>query len=249
MEGGEHGMNVKKLLVGAAASALMFGVALLFGSSIVPTFAASPLISNGSFESGTPSIGSFITLSPGATNILKWNVVSGNIDYIGTYWTSADGSRSIDMNGNVPGAISQTFATIPGHTYTVTFDMAGNPDGGRYGSPAVKTMNVDTGGTPASYSFDTTGHSDANMGWQQETYTFTATSSSTTLTFTSTTTGGPFQWFGPALDNVVATDTLTNMDQCKNGGWQAYSNPTFKNQGDCVRYIQSNPNATGNKTK
>lgn len=34
----------------------------------------------------------------------------------------------------------------------------------------------------------------------------------------------------------------TSKDQCKNGGWQTFTNPTFKNQGDCVSYV-----ATGGK--
>jgi hypothetical protein len=34
----------------------------------------------------------------------------------------------------------------------------------------------------------------------------------------------------------------TSTDDCKNGGWQNYTNPTFKNQGDCVSYV-----ATGGK--
>jgi hypothetical protein len=34
----------------------------------------------------------------------------------------------------------------------------------------------------------------------------------------------------------------TSKEQCKNGGWQSYTNPTFKNQGDCVSYV-----ATGGK--
>ena len=29
----------------------------------------------------------------------------------------------------------------------------------------------------------------------------------------------------------------TNKDQCKNGGWQTFTNPTFSNQGDCVSYV------------
>ena len=41
----------------------------------------------------------------------------------------------------------------------------------------------------------------------------------------------------------------TNKDQCKNGGWMKFNTPAFKNQGDCVSYVQSNPNAIGNKSK
>lgn len=35
----------------------------------------------------------------------------------------------------------------------------------------------------------------------------------------------------------------TNKDQCKNGGWMTFSNPSFKNQGQCVSYVQANPNS------
>ena len=41
----------------------------------------------------------------------------------------------------------------------------------------------------------------------------------------------------------------TNMDQCKNDSWKTFNNPTFKNQGDCVSYVQSNSHAIGNKNK
>lgn len=30
----------------------------------------------------------------------------------------------------------------------------------------------------------------------------------------------------------------TNKEQCKNGGWQAFCGPTFKNQGDCVSFVE-----------
>lgn len=41
----------------------------------------------------------------------------------------------------------------------------------------------------------------------------------------------------------------TDKDQCKNDGWMTFDNPTFKNQGDCVSYVQSNDNAIGNKSR
>jgi len=33
----------------------------------------------------------------------------------------------------------------------------------------------------------------------------------------------------------------TSPDQCKNGGWMTFTNPTFKNQGDCVSYVNHLP--------
>lgn len=207
------------------------------GLAATPVLAVAPALQNGSFENGTPP-GVFITPSAGdSTTITGWTVASGNVDYIGTYWAASDGNRSLDLNGVTPGAVSQSFTTVAGHSYTVKFDLAGNPDG-NFWSPAVKTLNVDAGGVPTSYSFDTTGHSTATaatMGWTQKTFNFTATGTSTTLTFTSTT-GGAFPWFGPALDNVsVSTDAPTNKDQCKNDGWKEYG--VFKNQGDCVSFV------------
>jgi hypothetical protein len=38
----------------------------------------------------------------------------------------------------------------------------------------------------------------------------------------------------------------TSKDQCKNGGWQNFSNPAFKNQGDCVSYFVTGGRNGGN---
>lgn len=32
----------------------------------------------------------------------------------------------------------------------------------------------------------------------------------------------------------------TDPNQCKNGGWQNFSDPSFKNQGQCVSFVVSN---------
>lgn len=49
--------------------------------------------------------------------------------------------------------------------------------------------------------------------------------------------------------SIITPNPTTNKETCKNGGWKTFNAPTFKNQGDCVSYVQSNPNAIGNKTK
>jgi choice-of-anchor C domain-containing protein len=171
--------------------------------------APASVIVNGSFESGTFSGGEFDTLGAGSPNLTGWTVGGNGIDWIGSYWQPSQGNRSVDLNALNTGSLSQTFATTAGVIYKVTFDMAGNPDGG----PAVKTLTVGaTGNAAQTYSFDTTGDSRPSMGWEGKTYFFTATGALTTLTFTSTTTansgnsGFPFA-FGPALDNVSVTAT------------------------------------------
>lgn len=192
--------------------------------------------SNGSFESGTFVDGGagFQALNAGDTSLTGWTITTGSIDWIGSYWPAVDGSKSIDMSGNAAGAISQTFATTIGNTYTVTFALSGNPAGG----PTVKTLTVGaTGAASANLTFDTVaaGSTLTDMKWSTRTYTFLATTASTTLTFTSTTAGV----YGPALDKVVVTEKVPTKADCKKGGWKTKidgKGNKFKNQGDCVSY-------------
>ena len=37
----------------------------------------------------------------------------------------------------------------------------------------------------------------------------------------------------------------TSKDQCKNGGWTAFDNPSFKNQGACEKYVKSHKHENG----
>lgn len=191
-------ISIRESFVAAAAIAL-----------IAPIVAMAASFSNGSFESGTAP-GSFMTVSsPASTTITNWTVSSGSVDYIGSYWMAADGSRSIDLNGNEAGTITQTFDTIPGATYQVTFALSGNPDNSASStlmSPSNKVVRVSaTGATSSDYSYDTVamGNTLASMKWASSTYTFIATGSSTTLTFASQIAGA----FGPAIDNVTITLT------------------------------------------
>jgi choice-of-anchor C domain-containing protein len=212
------------IAIGGLAAITLAGATLAFSG---PT--------NGSFETGTYADGGsgFEQLNAGDTSIDGWTVDSGSVDWIDTYWPAADGSKSIDMSGADAGAISQTFDTTIGNTYTVSFALSGNPAG----DPTVKTLDVSaTGGTVSNYTYDVTGNDLTNMNWTQATYTFLATSATTTLSFVSTTTGA----FGPAIDNVVVTESVPVKDDCKQGGWQTMidnAGNSFKNQGDCVSYF------------
>jgi choice-of-anchor C domain-containing protein len=224
------------------------GLGVAFGGLAAIALAGAALAftgpTNGSFETGTYVDGGsgFEQLNTGDTSITGWTVDAGSVDWIRTYWPAQDGSMSIDMSGADAGTISQTLATTIGNTYTVSFFLSGNPAG----PPTVKTLDVSaTGGATASYTYDVTGNDLTNMNWTPETYTFLATSASTTLSFVSTTAGPT----GPAIDNVVITETVPTKADCKGGGWQAMIDNAgnhFKNQGDCVSYFATkgkNPGA------
>jgi choice-of-anchor C domain-containing protein len=198
------GVKMEKLATGGAfAIALFAAVAVPLGGAQAVT------VINGSFEDGI-NPGAFTTLNSGdSTSIAGWTVSAGNIDYIGTYWTAADGSRSLDMNGLEPGSISQTLTGLTiGQQYKVSFELAGNPAGG----PTLKTIGVTAGAGANTYTFDTTNSTLSHMGWVTESFFFTADGTTDLLTFASTTTGfsGNETYphaFGPALDDVSITAT------------------------------------------
>jgi choice-of-anchor C domain-containing protein len=155
------------------------------------------IVQNGSFETGAPNPGLWLQLNGGAADITGWTVIGHSIDYIGTLWLSSDGSRSLDLSGTGAGGIEQVLTTVPGTTYLVEFDMAGNP----VRLPIVKTLEVSAGSASQTFTFDTTGTSLAAMGWTPMSWSFVADAGTTTLTFMSL----DESYCGPALDNVCVT--------------------------------------------
>lgn len=62
------------------------------------------------------------------------------------------------------------------------------------------------------------------------------------LWFFVTVNGTSFWETNVALPNdsffrTFVTPTPTSKDACKDGGWQRFTNPAFKNQGECVAYV------------
>ncbi len=159
------------------------------------------LIVNGSFETGAnPNQGvGLISPDAGSSAITGWTVTRGQIDYNGRYWQAADGGRSLDLNGSPGvGGIAQTFNTVIGKRYRVNFSIAGNPLGG---SP-VKQLAVSAANQSSNFSFDTTGYSLSDMGWEDKSWVFTANSTTTTLEFYSLSNQSANRFYGPALDKV-----------------------------------------------
>ncbi|WP_138516762.1 choice-of-anchor C family PEP-CTERM protein [Rhodoferax bucti] len=175
--------STKKWLAGVAFVAL------------APFASAAPnLIVNGSFESNSLNFtGSFSTLSAGSNALTGWTIAAGSVDLINKYWTASQGHYSLDLSGADDGTISQSFATVVGQTYKVSFDMAGNPDG----PDTTKYLQVGMSQQPI-YEFDTTGKNHANMGWTTKSFVFQAVSGQSTLHFT----GLQESPYGMALDNI-----------------------------------------------
>ncbi|MFJ9446147.1 choice-of-anchor C family protein [Kitasatospora sp. NPDC101235] len=156
---------------------------------------AASRFDDGSFETPKAPANAFSTLSAGQA-LGPWRVTAGTVDLIGAgFWQAAEGDQSLDLNGNNSGSIAQTFATVPGTTYTVTYALAGNPAGG----PAVRTGVARIDGQDfQAFTFDVTGKTSAAMGYVGRQFTFVAQNSTTTLGFTSTVAGA----YGPVIDDV-----------------------------------------------
>lgn len=125
-----------------------------------------------------------------------WSHVAGTIELMsGNYWWGAGGAgdQSLDLNGNGPGTIHQDVHLGPGR-YAVDFALAGNPDGGD-----VKQVRVWLGDSYNDFSFDSSGRSHTDMGWEIERSIFAIGSEGLyTLKFESLTSG---PW-GVALDDI-----------------------------------------------
>jgi choice-of-anchor C domain-containing protein len=173
-------------------------LAVLLGMAASGAHAAAFV--NGGFESnscGVPS-GSFGTLGTGSNCITGWTVSSGSIDLINGYWEAQEGTHSVDLAGNSPGSISQTFDTIIGQLYSVDYFLSGNPDGGDIAKLGVVSA-IDGGIVQSATFLGLQGTSRQDMNYIGYNFTFTATGAATTLSFASDTSEGAF---GAALDAV-----------------------------------------------
>ncbi len=150
-------------------------------------FANSQSLANGSFES----------------DFTGWTV-TGNafIESIAPY-TATDGTKLVSFNGNntsdnPPNAVlSQTFATIPGTTYTLAFDM-----GVIGANPAEQQLEVTLEGTGnlLSQMVAQTSNGTYTSQWTPRSYTFVSNSPTTTLTFRDI--SGVTEGIDALLDNV-----------------------------------------------
>jgi hypothetical protein len=169
-------------------------VALALAAATASTPAFSQTIANGGFDQTSPS-GSYQTVS----SLPGWTV-SGDIDLIGSYWSSQAGGRSIDLNGNGPGGISQTITGLtPGTTYIVSFFISGNPDNSFNPNPKTALLTLGSGpGTPISYTL-TAANTSSTMNWLAQSYSFVASGTTAFLGLQSTTAGS----WGMAVDSFV----------------------------------------------
>jgi hypothetical protein len=164
-----------------------------------------------------------------------WTVSGGGVDWqdsdvsVPNSMIAADSERMVDLNsccGNPPGVISQTIATTPGVSYTLSFSYSGHPYSPCYFGP--KTLRASAGSASTVVSADplAEGYLDGTNLWHAASVSFTASSSSTVISFESLENDGTCA--GPLVDNVwvlpqpPSAQPQPLLDQSQTvGGWAA----------------------------
>jgi Protein of unknown function (DUF642)/PEP-CTERM motif len=165
----------------------------------VASFAATNLLIDGSFESASVASGSYViftsTSNPGVPGWTAMNEIEVRNDDVGT---AENGSKFVELDANSNSSMSQSFATVAGATYDLSFyysnraDTAASTNGLSFS--VGNLSNVVTALPGTNYS--------SNNEWQLYTGTFKATTNLTTLTFHAL---GTSDSYGTSLDNVAVT--------------------------------------------
>jgi hypothetical protein len=165
---------------------------------------AANLLVNGGFESPSQaSVPNFATFNVGTqtstTYITGWTVIQGNVDLTtaadyGPLTNTLDPSsvQDVDLIGNsqgsnnVFGGLAQTFATVAGKTYQLTFDYSHNSGRTSSNGFAAQVTVVDANNLANSLLSTVVSQASGTATWVAFSMDFTATSDSSTLSFVDT---------------------------------------------------------------
>ena len=155
------------------------------------------LVSNGDFEgplgapnnSGSGGFGPFLTYNAGNPGIPGWTIGGSGVDM----WTSFQGTGNnvVDLNALGLGVLTQTFATVAGQSYGVSFDLGG--------PVATKTMDVTIFGSDGTSALTVEHYAGGFAGtFLPQDFRFVADGNQSTIEFFSTISG----FDGLYIDNL-----------------------------------------------
>ena len=166
----------------------MFRYVLAATAALTISSNASAQLVNGGFEAPVVTDSCCITAPPSV--IPGWTPSGGNVNVVnGTFGSTSgnlafQGTQYLDLVGEgTTGSISQTFATITGQAYTLSFAYAHNLFGGTPSASASYSL----GSLNGTVTHNT--GSTSNLGWQLFSGNFTAAGATSTLSFTNLTGG------------------------------------------------------------
>jgi len=160
----------------------------LLALAAVAAFSAVPanasLIVNGGFESQPVSSSAGYQTYSGS-GVTGWNIPFLTVDVVSSSFAGPafEGSQYLDLVGlGSIGQIEQTFATVVGQAYTLTFAYANNA----LSTPSAEAnVQVIGGNTLVNVNFAHDSSAPGALDWSTYTTTFTAETAATTLQFTN----------------------------------------------------------------
>ena len=201
------------------ASTIVALAALWAGSAT----AATNLVGNGSFESPDHVGGGYVLYASGSTAITGWTVIGPAADsvqltpdtYLGL--KGSEGRQWVDLTGIYgydKGLQSDSFATVAGATYRVSFDVGNYLPFGR--STVGLAINGAADQLFVNTSLASTGH--YPMNWAHFSIQWTADAPTLQLTFLGRANGALSNNAGIGLDNV-AVDLAPQQPVPEPGTW------------------------------
>ncbi|QSI76068.1 MULTISPECIES: DUF642 domain-containing protein [Niveibacterium] len=160
-------------------------------ASIGSASAATNLITNGSFESVSQQAGTWTIYN----KLSGWQVDTNGVEVRNNVYGKAyDGANFVELDTKKNSSISQSFATVVGQQYSVSF----------YYSPRMQVplnsndIIVSLNGVTKLTATGSGQHQTGNV-WKEYGFDFVATGTSSTLTFAA---GGVSNSYGGSLDKV-----------------------------------------------
>jgi len=159
----------------------------------------------------------------------------------GKWWASNQTASGGKCDQGSPCTWSEVLTDFPHASIKggVEFKVGGPWSGGFTGN--VDNLILGVNDTDATFNFEPVGPTPTPTVTPTPTPTPTMTPTPTpTVTPTMTPTPTPTVTPTPTPTPIVSPTPAghpTTLADCKNDGWQDYTNPTFKNQGQCVKYV------------
>jgi len=175
--------------------------------SVIPAFAATNLVTDGSFESAGVAAGTYADFT--GTDLAGWVALPGSSIEVrnGLVGTAQDGVDFVELDSTHNSSMQTSFDTVLGQTYTLSFWYSGRPkspfntlNGGGIVPASSNGLSVTFGGTTVDLKSPT--DTKADNQWKEYTTTFTGTGQAMSLMFSAI---GKDDSFGSSLDNVSVT--------------------------------------------
>jgi hypothetical protein len=173
--------------------------------SVLPAFAATNLVADGSFESAGVAAGAYDTFS--GSDLPGWLALPGDSIEVrnGLVGTAQDGVDFVELDSTHNSTMLTSFKTVAGQAYSMSFYYSGRAASADY-NPSVTGgvvqgssdgLSVSVGGNTVNLVSPTNTTMD-NL-WTLYTATFVGTGKSMSLLFAAT---GDNDSYGASLDNV-----------------------------------------------